>query len=472
VRDELLTEEEMRAIEETYMKAEGISEDILMERAGKAVTEVILEKFSPSRTLVLCGPGKNGGDGKIVARHLQEKGWPVNIITLEHMPIVKDLQKAFDEAELIVDALVGTGLSRPLEGDILRLVERMNAAAKPIVSIDIPTGIDTNSGACCGDAVRATYTVTFFRARPGHYLLPGRVYTGRLFIKDIGMPDTYLPQTTYCVNTPALWKSALKDPQPMDHKYTRGACLIIGNGCMPGAIRLASLGARRIGAGLVRLLCKSEEYPIFAGLAWGDVITPLVSAQEFLDVIGDGRYKALLWGVGAFSKESTRDQALLLLKTKKPCVLDGGALSSFEGNTQELTNHLHSDAILTPHEGEFIRLFPHLAFLKNKAEKAQKAATETGAVIVLKGYDTIIASPEGKLIINANAPATLATAGTGDVLAGLMVGLLAQGLYAFQAAAAAVWIHGEAANRKGLGLIAEDLLDEIPAVLQGLSSFR
>jgi len=468
VKNELLTVEEIRAAEAAAI-AEGISEEVLMERAGQAVAEVILQQFSTCRTLIFCGPGKNGGDGKVVARLLKEKGWPVDVILPKKLPSFEEIKKSLDQVELIVDGLLGAGFSRHLDGDLLKLVELMNASGKPVVAIDIPTGIEMNSGACCGEAIHATYTVTSFRARPGHYLLPGRIHTGKLFVKDIGIPEKLFPATTYHLNTPSLWKAYLKGPQPYDHKYSRGGCLVVGTGSMPGAVRLASLAARRVGAGLVRLTCKKAEYPIFATVTWGDVITPLTSAKEFLKWAMDDRFNALLWGVGALPKESTREQALLLLSTKKPCVLDGGALSSFEGKAIELTSHLHQNVILTPHEGEFRRLFPHLAFLKNKTEKALKAAAEAGAVIVLKGYDTVIASPQGELVINANAPATLATAGTGDVLAGIMVGLLAQGVPPFQAAAIAVWIQGEAANRKGLGLIAEDLPGEIPAVLQLLS---
>ncbi len=471
VKNELLTAKEIRLAEKNVI-AEGISEKELMERAGGGVVDVIVKHFSPRPTLIFCGPGKNGGDGKVVARLLKEKGWPVESITLNPLPSQDVLQSALRQTELIVDGLLGTGLSHPLEGDILKLVKLINASGKPVVSIDIPTGIDINSGTCEGDAIRATYSVTFFRARPGHYLLPGRIYTGKLYVKDIGIPDKFLPPITYYLNTPSLWEASLKVPQPSDHKYTRGGCLVVGNGCMPGAVRLASLAARRVGAGLVRLMCKVDEYPIFATIAWGEIVTPVTTAQEFFDWTTNNRFNALLWGAGALPMESTREQALLLLSSKKPCVLDGGALSSFEGKTSDLTSHLHENVILTPHEGEFQRLFPHLAFLKNKAEKAQKAAVEAGAVIVLKGYDTIIASPQGEIIINANAPATLATAGTGDVLAGLMVGLLAQGVPPFQAAAAGVWIHGEAASRKGLGLIAEDLPGEIPTVLQLLHALH
>lgn len=468
MKNVLLTTEELRIVEKAAC-AQGISEKTLMERAGAAVVNIILNHFSPCQTVVLCGPGKNGGDAQIVAHLLKEKGWPVEIINLTNLPPSEELQHAFHQAQLIVDGLFGIGLTRPLEGNSLELVKLINVSEKPVVSIDIPSGIDSNSGASSRDAVRATYTVTFFKARPGHYLLPGRLYRGKLFVEDIGVSDQLLPSTPYHLNTPSLWKKDLKEPQPLDHKYTRGACLIVGSGSMPGALRLAALAARRVGAGLVRLTCKVEEYPILASSVWGEIITPLTSAKEFLKWATDDRFKALLWGTGALPKASTQEQALLLLSTKKPCVLDGGALSSFEGKTLKLTSHLHQNVILTPHEGEFLRLFPHLAFLNNKAEKALKAAAEAGAIIVLKGYDTVIASPQGELIINANAPATLATAGTGDVLAGLIVGLLAQGLPPFQAAAAAVWMHGEAASRKGLGLIAEDLLNEIPGVLQLLS---
>ena len=471
MKNELLTEEGIGFVKKAVI-AEGFLEKDLIERAGERVVEIILKHFSHRPAIVLCGPGKNGEDGKVVARLLKEKGWPVEIITLNALPSFEKIQHSLSQAELIVDGLLGSGLSKPLEGDILKLVELINASEKSVVAIDIPTGIDMDSGACYGIAVQATYTVTFLRARPCHYLLPGRIYTGKLYVKDIGIPDTFLPPITYYVNAPSLWGEFLKGPQPLDHKYTRGACLVIGNGCMPGAVRLASLAARRVGAGLVRLMCKVEEYPIFATIAWGEIVTPVSTAQEFLDWVMDKRFNALLWGAGALPKDSTREQAILLLASKKPCVLDGGALSSFEGKTQDLTSHLHQNVILTPHEGEFQRLFPHLAFLRNKAEKALKAAAEAGAVIVLKGYDTIIASPQGELIINENAPATLATAGTGDVLAGLMVGLLAQGLPPFQAAAAGVWIHGNAANHLGLGLIAEDLLSEIPDVLQLLNALH
>lgn len=467
---ELLSVDEVKKAEKAVAAIE-LSEKTLMERAGKAVAEVIFKEFSLHRTLVFCGLGKNGGDAKIAAAHLKEKGWPVEIITLKDLPSFEKIQDSLSHAELVVDGLVGTGLSRPLEGDVFKLVELINASRKPVVAVDIPTGIESNSGSCCGEAVRATHTVTFFRARPGHYLLPGRLYTGKLSVKDIGISDEFLPITATHLNCPSLWIKSIKEPQPSDHKYTRGACLVLGGGSMPGAVRLASIAARRVGAGLVRLSCNAKEYPIYAGAAWGDIILPLASAKEYLEAINDVHNKALLWGIGASLMESTREQALLLLSTKKPCVLDGGALSSFAGKALELTTHLHENVILTPHEGEFLRLFPHLAFLKNKAEKALVAAAEAGAIIVLKGYDTIIASPHGELYINANAPATLATAGTGDVLAGLMVGLLAQDVSPFQAAAAAVWIHGEAGSRRGLGMIAEDLLGEIPPVLQLLSSF-
>ncbi len=469
MKNELITAEEMGMVKKA-VTATGISEATLIERAGEGVAQVILEEFTPCQTVVVCGPGKNGKDGQVVACLLKKKGWSVSLILFQELADLDTVEQSLQQAELIVDGLLGTGLSHPLEGDMRRLVELMNAAEKPIVSIDVPSGIDTNSGQCCGIAVRATHTVTFVRARPGHYLLPGRLHRGKLFVKDIGIPDKLLPPVQTHLNSPNLW--SLKEPQPYDHKYTRGACLVIGNSCMPGAVRLASLAARRVGAGLVRLLCKGEEYPVFASTAWGDVVTPTTSAQEFLELAQDERFKALIWGTGAVQKESTRDQTLLLLSLQKPCVLDGGALSSFEGKAQLLMAHLHKDVILTPHEGEFFRLFPHLAFLKNKAEKTHKAAIESGSVVVLKGFDTVIASPHGEIIINANAPATLATAGTGDVLAGLMVGLLAQGLPPFQAAAAAVWIHGEAASRKGLGLIAEDLISEIPSVLQLLSKLK
>ncbi len=468
MKNELLTTMGIRAAEGAAI-AQGSSENTLMERAGQAVTEVILSRFTPCPVLVVCGLGKNGGDAQIVARYLKQKGWPVDLIALSDLSPREEIHRAVKQADLIVDGLLGTGLARPLEGPLQDLVHLMNASGKPIVAIDIPTGIDTDSGASWGDPIQATLTVTFFRARPGHFLLPGRSATGELVIKDIGIPERALPATPYSVNEPAVWKKYLKSPQPADHKYTRGACLVVGNGNLPGALRLAAMAARRIGAGLVQMTCTPADYPLLATTVWGDIVAPMATDQALLECAKEDRFKALLGGTGALATEATRTQTRLILSTKKPCVLDGGALSSFKGDTHVLTQHLHGQVILTPHEGEFLRLFPHLAFLKNKAEKTLKAALETGAVVVLKGYDTVVASPKGHALINANAPATLATAGTGDVLAGLMAGLLAQGVPPFQAAAAAVWIHGEAANRKGVGLIAEDLLDQIPDVLQELS---
>jgi NAD(P)H-hydrate epimerase len=471
MENELLTADNVKEIEQSII-AGGISEHALMERAGKGVVEVILEKFSPCPTVVFCGLGKNGGDGKIVARLLKAEGWPVEVVSLDKLPPCEKIEILLDQAGLIVDALFGTGLSRPLEEDVIGLIKQINASLKPIVSIDIPTGIEMNSGSCYGASIQATMTVTFFHARIGHYLLPGREQRGELFIKDLGVPDSVLPPITTQLNDPSLWNNFLQDPQPSDHKYDRSPSLIIATGCMPGAIRLASLAARRGGSGLVRVICKRKEYPLFATTAWGEIITPIGSAEEFLKWVEDKHFRALLWGTGTYPHASIREQAITILLTKKPCVLDGGALSSFAGKTSELTSHLHENVILTPHEGEFLRIFPHLAFLNNKVEKALKAAAEAGAIMVLKGSDTVIASPQGQLIINANAPSTLATAGTGDVLAGLMVSFLAQGVPPFHAAAAAVWIHGEAANHKGLGLIAEDLLGEIPSVLQLLSKMR
>jgi len=468
---ELLTSEEMKKAEEVAIAA-GITESTLMERAGEGVTDAIFTYFEPCSTLVVCGPGKNGGDGQVVASLLKKAGWSVQVLSVHDLPSLKKMQEFVEHAALIVDGLFGTGLSHSIEGEVKELVDLMNTSGKPIVSIDIPSGIDSNSGACLGSSVKAQMTVTFCRAKPGHFLLPGRVHVGQLFIKDIGISDTMLPLATHYVNHPSLWKEYLHEPQPLDHKYSRGACLIVGGGCMPGAVRLATLASRRIGVGLVRIMCKSEEYPIFASTALGEIVTPVTTAVEYLHWATDDRFKSLLWGVGALPKESTREQALLLLSTNKPLVLDGGALSCFEGAAQTLTSHLHSNVILTPHEGEFIRLFPHLAFLNNKAEKARNAAIEAGAVVVLKGYDTVIASPTGEVIINANAPATLATAGSGDVLAGMIVGLLAMGFPSFYAAAAAVWIHGEAASQVGLGLIAEDIINKIPHALQYLSDFN
>ena len=465
--------------------AAGIDTMSLMENAGGAVADAILERWSPRRTVVLCGPGNNGGDGFVAARRLAAAGWPVIVALLGQVESLSGdaaAQAAFwadatgaapvalspdilDGAELVVDALFGAGLGRPLDGAALATVAAIGAA--PCVAIDMPSGVHGDSGAVLGGAAPAALSVTFCRRKPGHSLLPGRILCGEVVVADIGIPDSVVaeiaPQTWE--NGPALWDDSYPWPRPEDHKYSRGHALIAGGGEMTGAARLAARAALRVGAGMVTVASPAEAVAIYAASLASLLVRPVSDAAEFAALLDDRRKNAVLVGPGGGIHERTRGQVLAALGTGIACVLDADAISVFAESADELFEAIRGPCLLTPHDGEFARLF---AAGGSKLDRARAAARESGAVVLIKGADTVIAAPDGRAAINANAPADLATAGAGDVLAGLAVGLLAQGMPPFAAACAAAWLHGEAAAQFGPGLIADDLAGELPAVLRRL----
>jgi NAD(P)H-hydrate epimerase len=480
------------SVEETYRAdaaatAAGVQGAELMENAGRAVAEAVRARWQPRPVLVLCGPGNNGGDGFVAARHLAEAGWPVRVGLLgdrgrlegdaaHHAALWRGDTQALSpellqDGELIIDALFGAGLSRPLDGAARDVVAAMGNGGRPVVAVDVPSGLSGDSGAVLGEAVfPADLTVTFFRKKPGHLLLPGRSLCGELVVADIGIPDSVLvraPPTTF-ENQPALWAQAYPWRGPDDHKYRFGHVVVVGGATVTGAARLAARAALRVGAGLVTLACPREALSIYA-LAMPSVITaPLEAAGDVDDLLSDPRKNAVLLGPGNGVTEETRGRVLATLGAGKRTVLDADALTVFEAEPGALFAAIGDAAVLTPHEGEFARLFPDLASAGSKLSRARAAAAASGAVVLLKGADTVIAASDGRAAINANAPPELATAGAGDVLAGLVVGLLAQGMAAFEAACAACWLHGEAAGRIGPGLIAEDLSEALPAVLNTL----
>lgn len=454
----------------------------LMHNAGSAVAREIERRWSPRRVCVLCGPGNNGGDGFVVATLLSAAGWPVRVALLgardrlkgdaaHHAALcpcgVEPLRpEAIGDADLVVDAIFGSGLSRALDPNVIQTLGRATAQALPVVAIDVPSGLEGDSGRSLG-AIAAACTVTFTRKKPGHVLLPGRDLCGDVVVADIGTPAAVLDGLGIDTweNAPALWRDAMPRPLAAANKYTRGHALLCGGYPMTGAARMAARAAARAGAGLTSIAVPAIALPVYAAALTSIMVHPVARPGDLARLLADDRYNALLIGPGAGVTEATRRQALALLATRRAVVLDADAISVFAGDSGSLGRAIEGPCVLTPHEGEFARVFPVDG---DKPARARAAARTVGAVIVLKGADTVIAGPDGRVIINTNAPASLATAGSGDVLGGFILGLLAQGMDAYLAAAAGVWMHGAAGAAFGPGLLAEDLPDLLPGVLRQL----
>ena len=457
---ELLTPAEMAQVD-AAAPALGVATYALMENAGRAVARAIQTRFRPCRTLVLCGPGNNGGDGYVVARLLDQEGWPVTVAAMAPPRAGSDaavaqgrwrgMNAAFSveeaaRAELVVDAVFGAGLSRVIEAD----TEAVLRAARRIVAVDVPSGLDGATGLARGFAPRAVLTVTFFRLKPGHLLLPGRDLCGETVLADIGMPDGVLDtiRPRAFRNGPDVW--LIPDLATNAHKYTRGHVTILGGPAMTGAALLAADAARRGGAGLVTIAALGA-----ADIYRGGPPGTLVSEAPLPDLLTDRRRTVWVCGPGLGSEEARRVWPMLIA-SGRAAVGDADVFSAFAGEPDAL----RGAAVLTPHAGEFARVFglPE----PDRLTATRAAAARVNAVVLLKGADTIIAHPDGRVTINASAPPWLATAGAGDVLSGLIAGLLAQGMSAWDAARAGAWLHGRAAVEAGEGLIAEDLAPALP----------
>jgi len=479
---ELLTSAEMGRAD-AFAVAHGLPSLGLMENAGRAVADAIAARFKPCAVTVLCGPGNNGGDGFVAARLLDESGFIVRVahdadpkgdaaamserwrgtrVALE--------PQALDGARLVVDALFGAGLARPLEGAYAQVVKALNDL--PVIAVDIPSGVSGDTGQPLGAVyVKAALTVTFFRKKPGHLLLPGRALCGETLVADIGIP-AQAANTQLHENSPALWQFPW--PKPEGHKYSRGHCVVVsGPAHATGAARLAARAALRVGAGLVSVASPPDAVAVNAAHLTAIMIKPFEGAAGLAGLLTDKRQNAVVLGPGLSVGPQTRGLVAAALKSGAAAVLDADAITSFQDGPESLFTLLDDKCVLTPHEGEFERLFPGLLDQSaSRLEAARAASARALCVVLLKGADTIIAAPSGKAAINANGPPSLATAGAGDVLAGLIAGLLAQGMTAFDAACAGAWLHGEAARHFGPGLIAEDLPEMLPAVLTALASLR
>jgi ADP-dependent NAD(P)H-hydrate dehydratase / NAD(P)H-hydrate epimerase len=475
---------EMAAADAAAIEA-GVSGITLMESAGRAVAEAIMERFDPVPVAILCGPGNNGGDGFVVARQLAEAGWNVRLGLLgsrerlrgdaalvaaawsgEVLPLDPSLLR---DAGLVVDALFGAGLSRPIKGDARAMVEAVMLASLPVVAVDIPSGVHGDTGEILGDAAPAVLTVTFHRPKPGHFLLPGRTCRGELIVARIGIPEDVTDRfgIRLWANRPDLWRHLLPRRTPMSHKYRHGHALVVGGGrASSGAARLAARAALRAGAGAVTVVCPEDALQVYASRLTAVMVAPVRDEDDFGRQLGDPRRNGVLLGPGGGVGEPLRGKVARSLKAGRACVLDADALTSFADEPQALFQMIGGPCLLTPHDGEFARLF---RLEGDRVTRARRAAAESGAVVLLKGGDTVVAAPDGRAVIQPEAPPTLATAGSGDVLAGIALGLLVQGMPIFEAAAAAVWMHAGAARAFGLpGLIAEDLSEMLPSVLADL----
>lgn len=461
--------------------AGGVPGERLMEAAGHAVARELRRRFPPCRVAILCGPGNNGGDGFVVARLLRRAGYAVRLALLGDVANLKGdaalmaerwaggveplAPTVLDRADVVVDALFGAGLARPLDGVAAEIIAEIARRRLPVIAVDVPSGVDGDTGAVLGSAPQAVATITFFRKKPGHLLLPGRLLCGAVVVADIGIPAAVLEEVEppLAENGPALWRDRFPWPRADGHKYARGHVVVVGGAAMTGAARLAARAARRVGAGLATIAAPAEALAIHGA---GDPGTIVASLDDYAGLLADGRKNALVLGPGGGAGGALRERVLAALKAGKAMVLDADALTSFADSPRELFKALSASVVLTPHDGEFARLFGTSE--GSRLERARQAAKRAGAVVLLKGADTVVAHPDGRAVINANAPPWLATAGSGDVLAGLIGGLLAAGMDGFDAAACGAWLHGAAAARVGPGLIAEDLAEALPAVLAGL----
>jgi hydroxyethylthiazole kinase-like uncharacterized protein yjeF len=488
---ELLTTAEMAEADRLTI-ASGIPGIELMENAGRAVADRVAARHPPGLGIaVVAGPGNTGGDGFVAARILAERGYRVRVLLVGDAarlrgdaalaaqrwtgPIEAASRAAITPADVVIDALFGAGLDRPVEATPRAMIEAMNASAACIYAVDLPSGINGTTGKTMGAAVKAAESVTFFRRKPAHVLLPGRLHCGAVHVADIGIPASVLARIRprAWVNAVDLWAKDFPLPRVEGHKYARGHAVVVSGGlASTGAARLAARGALRAGAGLVTIASPRDALLVNAAASLAVMVRPVDGAPELAEFLQDARRNAVVLGPGGGVGRNMRELVLAALAGDRSVVLDADALTSFADDPEALiaaTSKRSGATLLTPHVGEFNRLFKEMTDqAPSKLEKARSAAAQTGAIVLLKGPDTVVAAPDGRAAIADNAPPWLATAGSGDVLAGIAAGLLAQGMSGFEAAAAAAWLHGEAGREAGPGLIAEDLPEAMPRVYRRL----
>lgn len=483
---EIISIAQMRAIDEGAARA-GVATRTLMENAGRAVADAIAARFAPRPTAVLCGPGNNGGDGWVTARALQAAGWPVWVETLAPREQLRGDCAAAAQAwsgdvftigggargaELHVDALFGAGLSRPLEGESARLAAVLSRAPARVIAVDVPSGLDGDTGKAIGHACfRAALTVTFVRKKPAHVLMPGREYCGEVIVADIGAPEALVSAQGVALweNDPSLWAPQWRWPALDAHKHARGHVAVAsGPATHTGAARLAARAALRMGAGLVTVLAPPDALAEHAAQLNAIMLAAMHYDEDWAEAV---KGKQAIVAGPAFGTDARAERALdamLSAARRDSCVLDADALTLIARGIG--AGKLGPGDVMTPHVGEFRRLFPNLLEqTQSRIDAAREAARLLGCTMLLKGPDTVIAAPDGRAIVNTTGTPFLATAGSGDVLAGMIAGALAQGMPAFEACAAGAWLHGRAGEALGPGLIAEDLPEQLPQILNDLT---
>ncbi|MEA1942806.1 MAG: NAD(P)H-hydrate dehydratase [Pseudomonadota bacterium] len=467
----------------------GVSGERLMDAAGRAVAAAIRRRWAPRPALVLCGPGNNGGDGFVCAAALREAGWPVRVALLGERdrlsgdaawaaarwdgPVEAATVDGLAGAGLVVDAIFGAGLNRPPEGLAADLIAAMAQTACPVIAVDLPSGIDGDRAAAGGAVAPVALTVTFHRRKPAHMLEPAASLCGEIVLADIGIPASWRRAVAPCAveNRPDQWYPVLPEARAGDHKHARGRLAVFtGGASSTGAARLAARAGLRAGAGLVTLVSPPGALMVNATASTAVMVRRWPGPAETADLLGELRAEVAVMGPAMGVGEATREAVLSALAHPGALVLDADALTSFEQARDALFAALRPGDVLTPHPGEFRRLFPDLddASAGNRIGQARRASERAGCTVLLKGPDTVIAAPGRVPAVNRHASPALATAGSGDVLAGLIGGLAAQGVDGFDAACAAAWLHGDAALHLGGGLIAEDLTEALTARLQAL----
>ncbi len=481
---DVLTAAEMRKADAACI-AGGTGSLELMDAAGDAVARQVIAFFKPCPVLVLCGPGNNGGDGFFAAAKLKREGWPVRVACLVRKAALKGdaalaAKEWGDEIEslnsnlsvhqtgLVIDAVFGTGFDRALEPELGIVFDKIRARKIPVVAVDVPSGLDASTGMAAAGTLKADRTVTFGRWKVGHLLYPGRALCGWVHVADIGLTPAHIAASgvTCYVNVPDVWLKDFPWPAPESHKYMRGHTLVYGGAARTGAACLSAMAAQKIGAGVVSIASLRESFALYAACRASIMVDATETLDDWKSLLRDERKNTIVIGPGAGADDRLRASVEAALTFNKSGVLDADVFTAYQAAPQELFSRLSPHYVLTPHEGEFERLFG--AGDGSKLERVRAAAQKANAVVLLKGADTVVAAPDGTAVINTNAPPTLATAGSGDVLAGIIAGLISQGMPAFPAAAAGVWLHGEAAQAYGLGLTAEDIIIKLPQVLNTL----
>ena len=482
----ILSNEEMTLADQMTIDS-GISSIQLMENAGKAVFKNLPTK-NVNRVLVLVGPGNNGGDGFVVARLLNEIGISLDIYFYNEGKVSRDCQinkdkvdtklivneiNDFSKYSYVIDALFGTGFTRKTP-DILEIIfSKIKKNKTPVYAIDIPSGINGNSSMIDGDCLECIKTITFFNKKKCHYLYPGKEFCGEVIVEDIGIKKDIFKKMKPKIknNNPELWISDFPFPGSTDHKYSRGL-LVINSGPLykTGAARLAGRSAMRVGAGAVKLICDEEAAKVLEPQISVELISVVKEKNEIQQIFKDKKVSSILVGPGNGINDETKSRTLLALAFVKHVVIDADAITCFEKNPKELFIDTYPHTILTPHEGEFRRLFgEEIASIDDKVVRTVEASKLSGSIVVLKGSDTIIADPDGNAVINSSEAPYLATAGSGDVLAGIIASLVGENkMNAFNAACAGTWIHSKLGELIGPGLIAEDLIDNIPLIIKKL----